>query len=47
MVKAGKEDSTRDKILDAARKVMTRKGLAGARMQDIADEAGINKALVH
>lgn len=47
MVKAGKEDSTRDTILDAARKVMTRKGLAGARMQDIADEAGINKALVH
>ncbi len=35
------------KILDAARKVFLSKGLAGARMQDIADEAGINKALLH
>jgi AcrR family transcriptional regulator len=35
------------KILEAARKVFTAKGMAGARMQDIADEAGINKALLH
>ncbi len=34
-------------ILDAARKVFTRKGMTGARMQEIADEAGINKALLH
>ncbi|MBK6573358.1 MAG: TetR/AcrR family transcriptional regulator [Saprospiraceae bacterium] len=47
MVKADKDDNTREKILEAARKVMIRKGHAGARMQDIADEAGINKALVH
>jgi len=33
--------------LDAARNVFIRKGLDGARMQDIADEAGINKALLH
>jgi AcrR family transcriptional regulator len=39
--------STEDKILSAARIVFTKKGLAGARMQDIADEAGINKALLH
>ena len=35
------------KILEAARKVFLTKGMAGARMQDIADEAGINKALLH
>jgi TetR/AcrR family transcriptional regulator len=34
-------------IWDAARKIFLSKGLAGARMQDIADEAGINKALLH
>ena len=36
-----------EKILAAARNVFTTKGMAGARMQDIADEAGINKALLH
>ncbi len=39
--------STEEKILAAARKVFTTKGMNGARMQDIADEAGINKALLH
>jgi len=34
-------------ILNAARKVFIEKGLDGARMQEIADEAGINKALLH
>lgn len=34
-------------ILKAARKVFTNKGFDGARMQEIADEAGINKALLH
>ena len=34
-------------ILEAARKVFIKKGLDGARMQEIADEAGINKALLH
>jgi AcrR family transcriptional regulator len=47
MVKNKKEIQAKDKILAAARKVFTTKGMAGARMQDIADEAGINKALLH
>jgi len=38
---------TEDKILEAAKKVFHRKGYEGARMQEIADEAGINKALLH
>jgi TetR/AcrR family transcriptional regulator len=40
-------ETTEEKILEAARVVFIRKGLAGARMQEIADEAGINKALLH
>jgi AcrR family transcriptional regulator len=47
MVKKEKDDSTEQKILAAARKVFISNGMAGARMQDIADEAGINKALLH
>ena len=39
--------STEEKIRLAAQKVFQKKGLAGARMQDIADEAGINKAMLH
>lgn len=39
--------NTQDAIYTAARAVLMRKGLDGARMQDIADEAGINKALLH
>lgn len=42
-----KDRGTEEKILDAARKVFVRDGMMGARMQDIADEAGINKALLH
>lgn len=42
-----KDQNTESKIREAARKVFLAKGLAGARMQDIADEAGINKALLH
>ncbi len=34
-------------ILTAAKKVFLQKGMEGARMQEIADEAGINKALLH
>lgn len=34
-------------ILNAAKKTFIRKGKSGARMQDIADEAGVNKALLH
>ena len=42
-----KDSSTEEKIRASAKKVFTRSGLMGARMQDIADEAGINKALLH
>ena len=42
-----KDNTTEELILQEARKAFTQKGLAGARMQDIADKAGINKALVH
>jgi len=44
----GKKDiNTEGKIVVAAEKVFIEKGMAGARMQQIADEAGINKALLH
>jgi len=42
-----KKDSTENKILEAAKNVFVTKGMEGARMQEIADEAGINKALLH
>lgn len=42
-----KNQTTEQKILAAAKKVFVVKGMAGARMQDIADHAGINKALLH
>jgi TetR/AcrR family transcriptional regulator len=47
MSKYEKDKTTEEKILEAARKVFVMKGMYGARMQDIADEAGINKALLH
>lgn len=40
-------DTTEQRIFDAAREVFVQKGLEGARMQEIADKAGINKALLH
>lgn len=39
--------SSEELILNAAIKVFTRKGYAGARMEEIAKEAGINRALLH
>ena len=39
--------NTEKKILEAAQKVFITKGMTGARMQDIANEAGINKAMLH
>lgn len=42
-----KDQSTEQKILEAAKEVFLEQGMAGARMQDIADRAGINKALLH
>ncbi len=38
---------TENRILDAATKVFIRSGTAGARMQEIAEEAGVNQALLH
>jgi TetR/AcrR family transcriptional regulator len=42
-----KDKNTEQRIYEAARRVFLEKGLAGARMQEIADEAGINKSLLH
>ena len=42
-----KKDNTEEKILNAAQRVFVEKGMDGARMQEIANEAGINKALLH
>ena len=39
--------TTEQLILEAAKKVFISKGLDGTRMQEIADEAGINKSLLH
>lgn len=47
MVNIKIDAGTEDRILDAARKIFLSRGLDGARMQDIADEAGINKAMLH
>lgn len=42
-----KKDNTEEKILNAAKTVFMKKGMDGSRMQEIANEAGINKALLH
>ncbi|MDF3028005.1 MAG: transcriptional regulator, TetR family [Fluviicola sp.] len=42
-----KDSTTEEKVLEAAKEVFMKYGLYGARMQDIADTAGINKALLH
>ena len=42
-----KEENTEEKILFAAKEVFIQKGMEGARMQEIADKAKINKSLLH
>ncbi len=42
-----KDGATEARILAAAHAVFLREGTAGARMQEIATEAGVNKALLH
>jgi len=42
-----KDTTTESAILKAAKRIFQRKGMTGARMQEIADEAGINKAMLH
>lgn len=41
------DKTTEEKIYESARRIFILKGMDGARMQEIADEAGINKALLH
>lgn len=41
------DNSTEQKIIDAAELVFHEKGFDGARMQEIADKANINKGLLH
>jgi len=41
------KENTEEKILAAAKEVFIEKGNDGARMQEIADRAGINKSLLH
>ncbi len=40
-------NTTENEILRAAKKIFVQKGFAGARMQEIADEADINKSMLH
>lgn len=47
VIKPKIEASTEDKIKEAARKLFTQKGYAATRTRDIAEEAGINLALVN
>jgi AcrR family transcriptional regulator len=42
-----KHKNTEEIILESAREIFVHKGFEGARMQEIADHAGINKALLH
>lgn len=41
------DKDSRQLILDAAHAIFLRRGTAAARTQEIADEAGVNKALLH
>ena len=40
-------EDTEARILRAAKHVFLRKGVAGSRMQEVADEAGVNRALLN
>jgi AcrR family transcriptional regulator len=42
-----KSSTSKDKILETAVLVFREKGRDGAKMQEIADAAGINKAMLH
>ena len=42
-----KDSNTEDAILTAAENIFQLKGMDGARMQEIADKAGINKSMLH
>ena len=42
-----RKQETEEQIFEAASRIFQRKGYAGARMQEIADEADINKSMLH
>lgn len=44
---ASSREPTAQRILDAAHRVFLRHGVAGTRTQDVADEAGVNRALIN
>ncbi|MEM5565482.1 TetR/AcrR family transcriptional regulator [Psychroserpens sp. AS72] len=46
-MKKTKDENTEEQILNAAKSIFQTKGMIGARMQEIADKAGINKAMLH
>lgn len=49
MVRKTKEEAavTRQRLLDAALKVFSRRGYAAARLEDIADEAGVTRGAIY
>ncbi|UCH14346.1 MAG: TetR/AcrR family transcriptional regulator [Bacteroidales bacterium] len=47
MIQEKYSSDTENRIIKAARKVFIKNGLSGTRMQNIANEAKINKALLH
>lgn len=47
MTKIKKDSNTQESILEAAKQIFQIKGMDGARMQEIADKAKINKAMLH
>jgi len=47
MVNKENKNTTEERILESSRQIFQAKGLQGARMQEIADKAGINKAMLH
>jgi AcrR family transcriptional regulator len=46
-MKKEKDKTTESQILEAAKQIFQTKGMDGSRMQEIADKAGINKAMLH
>ncbi len=46
-IQAPDDQQTENRILAAAQQVFVRRGIAGARTQDIAEAAGVNRALIN
>jgi TetR/AcrR family transcriptional regulator len=46
-LEVSKDENTEKRILESARRIFHIKGFSGARMQEIADEAKINKAMLN